>query len=141
MSPILTNSDLSALMISWADLEDTRLFRANLVITDLKGANLQDAQLVGADPAGANLVRRNLSGADLGGADIAGANLTNADLKKLGTCSSWVESAGGFRGKLIDWPLSTTEGNKPAGLSTDLGERVAAAIGGGTTARAAARQF
>ena len=59
----------------------------------------------------------------------------------IGACSSSVESASGFPRRMIDWSLSTMEGNMPAALSMDLRERVAAATMKGMTARAAAKRF
>jgi uncharacterized protein YjbI with pentapeptide repeats len=76
----LSNADLSAAILRYADLSGAILANANLIGADLRYADLSGAILVGADLRYADLANANLSGADLRYADLSGANLSGANL-------------------------------------------------------------
>jgi hypothetical protein len=67
---------LEAADLSYADLKELELIKANL-----SGANLSNADLRGAVLSEANLSEANLSNADLRGAVLSGANLQGADFE------------------------------------------------------------
>ena len=68
----LTRADLTGADLAWADLTRADLTEANLTKADLRWANLTGADLRGADLTEADLHWANLTGADLRGADLTG---------------------------------------------------------------------
>ena len=63
------------------NLEEARLFRADLTGANLRGANLQNAILIETKLIGANLQGADLRKANMKKTDLRGANLYRADLR------------------------------------------------------------
>ena len=71
----LSNADLTATYLDYANLR-----KANLSNADLSNANLEDADLYEADLSGAHLINAYLTGAYLHDANLNEADLTDTDL-------------------------------------------------------------
>jgi hypothetical protein len=80
ITPVLSESDLSKLLLCEVNLTNINLTKADLSGANLNGANLSMANLSEANVTMANLNKANLSGANLSGANLSMANLSEANV-------------------------------------------------------------
>ncbi len=83
----LTDADLTAYFLGWADLRE-----ANLLNADLSEASLFEANLTKAHLIGTSLQHADLRGAYLDGANLMSANLTDAELSWASLIDSHLHS-------------------------------------------------
>lgn len=103
ITPVLSESNLSKLLLC-----EVNLTNINLTKADLSGANLSIADLSGANLSMANLSEANLSRANLNKANLSRANLSKANLNMANLSEANVTEANFSNAKVFQANLSET---------------------------------
>jgi uncharacterized protein YjbI with pentapeptide repeats len=101
-------------VLRFANLDESRLYAADLISADLSGATLSGTQMQGARAsgavlAGASLENVDLSGAEMNVANLSGANISNANLSGVDLTAATLSGANLFAAKLLGANLTVAE--------------------------------